>query len=190
METTAKHELTLTRLNIRESISILLFKLIALDFIAATFTIIYFSLVSFSPSASFTEQVLTYRALFFVLLGLLKIGFTIYIVLLWINEYYELTVNEVTHKSGIIRKYKKDYQFKDVRTIKVSQGLLGKIFNYGTIEMDDERRNKRVELYLIHNPHRYIRLMEKLIPNAHEEKRTIEPHFFGEESNGYLSDEN
>lgn len=170
--------ITVTQVNIRESISILLLKLITLDFMAAILTILFFTVVSFTPSASFTEKILSFNVLFFVILGILKISFTAYVILLWLNEYYELTPTAVIHKRGLIYRETQRYELEYVRTIKVYQGLLGKILNFGTIELHDIRRNKRVEMYLIHNPHRYVRILERVIENPHEEKHELRRHFF------------
>lgn len=170
--------ITVTRINIRESISILVLKLIALDFIAAVFTIVFFAVTSFNPSDSIAEKILTYNMLFFLLLGLLKIAFTIYVVLLWLNEYYELTPTAILHKKGMIIRDEERFQLQDVRTIKLYQGLFGKILNFGTIELQDIRRNKRVEMYLIHNPQRYVHILEKLLENPHEEKHELRKHIF------------
>lgn len=178
MEKTVNANITVTHINIRESISILVLKLLALDFITAIFTILFFVLTSFNPSDSIAEKILSYNTLFFIVLGCFKISFTVYVILLWLNEYYEITPTAVIHKRGLIWRDEKRFQLEDVRTLKLHQGLLGKIFNFGTIELDDRRRNKRVEMYLIHNPGRYVRILEELLENPHEEKREIRKHIF------------
>jgi membrane protein YdbS with pleckstrin-like domain len=175
--------ITVTHINIRESISILLLKIITLDFMAAIFTILFFTVVSFSPSVSINEKILSYNVLFFVILGVLKICFTVYVILLWLNEYYEITPHAVIHKKGIIYRDTQRYELEFVRTIKVYQGLLGRILNFGTIELHDIRRNKRVEMYLIHNPQRFVRILEKLLENPHEEKHELRKHIFSKDKN-------
>lgn len=172
------NNITVTHINIRESISILVLKLLALDFIAAIFTMLFFAVTSFNPNASIAEKILSYNMLFFVLLGIFKILFTVYVVLLWLNEYYEMTPTSVLHKRGLLFREVQRFQLEDVRTIRLYQGLLGKLFNFGTIELQDIRRNKRVEMYLIHNPQRYVRILESLLGRTHEEKHEIRSHIF------------
>jgi hypothetical protein len=188
MEKAVHTNITVTHMNIRESISILLFKVITLDLMAAVFTVLFFTLVSFSPTSSITEKVLSFNVLFFVVLGLLKISFTVYVVLLWMNEYYEITPTAIIHKKGLVYRDIQHYELEYVRTIKVYQSLIGRIFNFGTIELHDIRRNKRVEMYLIHNPHRYVRILEKLLESPHEEKHELRKHFF-EKDDGDDGDE-
>lgn len=189
MEKTVPANITVTHINIRESITILLLKLITLDLITALFTIAFFTLVSFSPTASISEKILSYNVFFFLILGFLKISLGIYIVLLWLNEYYEITPTAIIHKRGIIYRHTQRYELEYVRTIKLYQGLLGKILNFGTIELHDIRRNKRVEMYLIHNPHRYVRILEQLLENPHEEKHEIRKSFFEKDEDDGEEDE-
>lgn len=176
--------ITVTHINIRQSITILLLKILTLDVIIAFFTIIFFSLASFSPNATFTERVLSFNVLVFVLMGILKISFTIYIILLWLNEYYEITPKAIIHKKGIIYRNTEKFELEYVRTLKVYQGLLGRILNFGTVELHDIRRNKRVEMYLIHNPHRYVRILEDLLEDPHEEIREFRRHIFEKDDLG------
>ena len=178
MDKPLQNNITVTHVNIRESISILLLKIITLDFMAAIFTILFFTVVSFNPSTSVNEKILSYNVLFFVILGALKIGFTVYVILLWLKEYYEITPHAVIHKKGLIYRDSQRYELEYVRTIKVYQGLFGKLLNFGTIELHDIRRNRRVEMYLIHNPNRYVRILENLIEDPHEERHEIRRHIF------------
>lgn len=175
--------ITVTHINIRESISILVLKIIMLDFITALLTILFFTVVSFNPTASINEKILSYNVLFFILLGFLKISLTVYIILLWLNEYYEITPTAIIHKKGVIFRVTQRYELEYVRTIKVYQDLAGKMLNFGTVELHDIRNNKNVEMYLIHNPNRYIRILEKLLDNPHEEKHEIRKHFFEKDDN-------
>lgn len=188
MEKTTPNNITVTHVNIRESISILLLKLITLDFMAAIFTILFFTVVSFNPSASMNEKILSYNVFFFIVLGALKIGFTVYVILLWLNEYYEITPKAVIHKKGLFYRDSQRYELEFVRTIKVYQGLFGRILNYGTIELHDIRRNKRVEMYLIHNPNRYVHILEKLIEDPHEERHEFRRHIFEKENGKSVED--
>lgn len=176
-----KKEIVVNHINIRQSISILLFKIIMLDFIGAAFTSLYFSLVTFTPSTSIVSSLISFNVLYFVLLGLAKLFFTIYIILSWFNEYYEVTPNVVIHKKGFFKRDEEELRLSIVRALKLYQGFGGRIFNFGSIELFDERRNKRMELYLIHNPHRYINIIEKLIKEPNEVRHIIRPHLFQED---------
>ena len=172
----------MSHVNVRQSISILLAKVIVLDIIAATCIIIFFTaLCEFTPFSSYTDRLVSYNTVFFILLGFLKFYFTSYVILLWLNEYYEIMPDMVVHKKGLLWRKEQHYALKYVRTVRLSQSLLGKLFNFGTISLYDIRKNKFLDLYLIHDPHRCLRILEQLIVSPHEEKRIIKGHLFGED---------
>lgn len=172
----------ITHINVRQSISILLAKIVVLDLIAAACISVFFTvLCQFKPNYSFFDKLLTYNTFFFVFLGASKIYYTVYVTLLWLNEYYEVMPSEILHKRGLFWRKEQLYALKYVRTLKLTQGFLGRIFNYGTISLFDIRKNKFFDLYLIHDPHRYLHILEKILGNPHEEKRVFKAHFFGEE---------
>lgn len=156
----------LTYLNIRQSIAILLAKLTMIDFLAAFLILLtYFLLLQ---GNLFIKDPLNNPLIFvitFGILGLLKVTLTSYIVLQWLNEYYEITPNEVVHKSGIIFKKKEKYDLEKVRAMSVHDDILGELFNYATVTLYDLRLQKYLDMYLIHNPKRYTKIFETLRPN-------------------------
>lgn len=158
-------KITLTHLNIRQSIAILLSKLVVTDIVTAVAIIsLYFLLVQGGP---FTEFAASNIFVFLIILsigGLLKIGFNFYIVLQWLNEYYEITPENVIHKKGIIFKKTEIYELQKVRSIDVQDTLLGELFNFATITLYDLRLKKYLDMYLIHNPQRYAKVLKTLLP--------------------------
>lgn len=159
-------KITLTYLNIRQSISILLIKLIVLDIIFALIVIgFYFVIVQ---GGELTEAAAASPVVFlivFAAIGVVKILLTIYIVLLWLNEYYEITPEHVVHKKGIIKRTSEIYELNKVRSIDVQGSLLGEIFNFATVTLYDIRMRKYLDLYLIHNPQRYVKILRTLKPD-------------------------
>lgn len=182
MESEELHKkILIHHVNVRQSISILLFKLIILDIIAAVIAIFYFSSVTFAPNTSIIAGIISFNALYFILLGVIKIFFTVYIILSWLNEYYEISPHRIVHRKGFFKRDEEEVKFTIIKALKLYQGVVGRLFNFGTIELYDERRNKRLELYLIHDPHRHVKIIESLIHDPNEERHTIRPHFFQEE---------
>lgn len=167
-------EIHMTNLNIRASISILVARLLLIDFLTAFLIILfYFTLIS---GAELTNFLLTNPSLLlisFTTLGTFKILTTMYIVLQWLNEYYEITHDAVIHKKGIIFKKTEKYKLDNVREITITSGLWGQIFNYGTITLFDIRKQKYLDMYLIHNPNRYVRVFEQLKPDIEIEREDI-----------------
>lgn len=172
-----------THLNIRQSIFILLFKLVLLDLLVAFLAVAFLSLLStsiFSPGIKI--YLLAFHVIYFVLLVALKVALTFYVVLAWLNEYYEIWPEAIVHKGGIIWRKEVRYPFRQIRFIKMYQGMIGKLCNYGSLEIFDWRLTKYTTMYLIHNPHRYERILESLVPKAGQEKEIVREHLIrGEE---------
>lgn len=173
-ENLPQQKITVTHLNIRQSIFILLFKMIFIDLFAAFLTIIFFSSLS---SPLFPPEIKTFilstNAIYFFILVIFKIALTTYVVLAWLNEYYEIRSKEIVHKRGIIWKKEEHYPFRQIRLIKLHQGSFGKLFNYGTIEPFDWDLAKFMSMYQIHNPQKYMEVLEGLVPRAGREKDTL-----------------
>lgn len=159
-------EITLTYLNIRQSITILLAKLFFVDFLTAVLVVFsYYSIVKGGEITNYKTEYTPIFLLIFATLGILKIAADIYVVLQWLFEYYEITPTFISHKKGVIFRAEEKYQLNNVREIAISDSLLGEIFNFGTITVYDLRRQKYFDMYLIHNPQRYAEVLSKLKPN-------------------------
>jgi uncharacterized membrane protein YdbT with pleckstrin-like domain len=163
--TMEEQKITLTHLNIRQSIVILLAKLIALDIVLTSLVIgIYWFLTVLE---SYLQIADTRTFLFLILLGvigLIKIVLTVLVILQWLNEYYEITPLYIYHKKGIIFRKTQEYRIDQIRRIEIKDSFLGEIFNYATISIYDLRLNKSVDFYLIHNPTRYANILKQIKP--------------------------
>ncbi|MBI4089462.1 MAG: PH domain-containing protein [Candidatus Levybacteria bacterium] len=163
-----------THINIRQSIFFLVLKLILLDILAAFLSILYFSSVSnkFLPEV-INNTILSYNLSFFLILIFAKVILTIYIVMLWINEYYEVWPNNLIHRSGFILKKEEKHPFSQMRSVKIEQGFFGKIFGFGTISLYNWYLKTYAALYLIHNPIKYFHIIEGLVPKTEKEKEVF-----------------
>lgn len=162
----AENKITLTYLNIRQSIVILIVKLITIDVILACVVIGGYFLVLRSGQLLINIEGATFFFLgFFILAGIFKIILSCYVVLLWLNEYYEITPEFVVHKKGLIFKKQEYYRIDHVRRIDVEDSFLGEIFNFATIILYDIRLNRYLDMYLIHNARRYAKVFQQLRPN-------------------------
>jgi membrane protein YdbS with pleckstrin-like domain len=160
-----------THINIRQSIFFLMFKLILLDVIALFVAVIYFSstIDKFLPEV-IHNVILSYNSTFFLILVVLKIALTIDIVMRWITEYYEIWPHAFIHMSGIIWRDREKHPFSQMRSVKIEQGFLGKIFGYGTIILYNWYLEKNTTLYLIHNPVKYFHVIEGLLPKSENDR--------------------
>lgn len=177
-----KDKISISHINIRQSISILIIKLIAVDIFTAIIIGVLFLTLNLVEiglwlglNASYTSFIL------FGILAVIKISISIYVVLDWISDYYEITPKEMIHRRGILFTKEQGANFDDIRKIELTQGLFGKIFNCGRICLYDFRLNKDMEAYLIHNPIRYGKILKELIPDAELTKEVVREKVFKEE---------
>ncbi len=160
------NQITLTNLNVRQSITILIVKIMLVDILMAALVITaYFLIVAGSEYVSnYSLNTLLFLSVF-VALGIIKFAINAYIILLWLYEYYEITTEYVIHKKGFIFKKAEKYKLANVRAINVEDSFLGQIFNYATITLFDIRLNKYLDMYLIHNPRRYEKVLKQIRPD-------------------------
>lgn len=161
----ADHKITLTYLNVRQSIAILLIKLVVTDILFAVIIIgFYFILVQLDI---FSQFAITSAFIFltaFAIVGIIKILTSIYIILLWLYEYYEITPDHIIHKRGIFARKTEMYRLDKLRIMEIHDSFLGELFNFATITFYDLRLQKYLDLYLIHNPKRYSHILRTLRP--------------------------
>lgn len=162
---TDKQHITLTYLNIRQSISILLFKLVFIDLLLAALVFLYyFFLVQGEQFIRGISLDVPFFIIVFSIAGFCKILLSCYVVLEWLHEYYEITPEYILHKHGIVFRKTEHYRFNHVRAMKIHYSFLGGLFNFATISLYDIRLNKYLDMYLIHNARRYAKIIRELRP--------------------------
>lgn len=177
-------KITLTYLNIRQSIAILLTKLVITDLILATIVIgFYFVLVQGGTFTQFIAENTVIFLIVFATIGIFKIFLSIYVVLFWLYEYYEITPEHIVHRKGIIFRKKEMYNIDKVRAIDVQDSFLGELFNFATITLYDLRLRKYLDMYLIHNPRRYEKILKTLKPDLEAKEDRIRFPFMPKEEN-------
>ncbi len=175
MAKTIERKIEVSHVNIRQSISLLVIKLLILDFLAA-----FFMLAFCVPVQCFNAPLFDFDFLFFLMGTVIKMSLSFYTVFQWVNNYYEINTETISHHSGFIYEKKEKYYIKHIREIGIDQGLLGKFLNFGTIELYNWDLKRYQYLYLIHNPMKYYRIIKQLRPNVDEEDKMVKEHF-GEE---------
>lgn len=161
----AQDKITLTYLNIRQSILILLLKLVLVDLVFAVLIVgFYFVLMQGGQITEFAAQNIFVFLAALGIAGILKIFVSVYVVLQWLNEYYEITPDAILHKKGIIFRKTEMYKIDKIRMMDIEDTFLGELLNYATITLYDIRLNKYLVMYLIHNPQRYARILKTLKP--------------------------
>lgn len=175
MAKTTERKIEVTHVNIRQSISLLALKLIILDLLSA-----FFMLSFCVPIKCFNGPLFDFDFFIFVAAVLVKTCLTFYTVFQWVNNYYEIDPETISHHSGFIYEKKEKYYIKHIREIGVDQGLFGKLLNFGTIELYNWDLKRYQYLYLIHNPMKYHHIIKQLRPNVDEQDVTVKGHFADE----------
>lgn len=167
-------QITFTYLNIRQSIVILLAKIILVDILSAF--LVVGSYVIMIQGITLFGYTFIHPYLFlalFTTMGISKILVNIYTVLQWLYEYYEITPEYIIHKRGFIFRNTEKYRIDQIRAIKVQDTLLGELFNYATVSIYDMRLNKGLALFQIHNPHRYAEVLRELLPHLEMKEERV-----------------
>lgn len=166
----------LDHVTIRQSIFFLLLKLLTLEILAAVGLISFYSLILLPRLLEKIGNFYSYVIPLFIILALIKMGITIFVVIQWLEEYYEINVREVVHRRGLIFRREERFTLKHLGTITLQQGTLGSIFHYGTISLYDWVNGEHIHLYLIHNPRKYHKILQSIVPEADKEKRIFRQH--------------
>lgn len=161
-----KTHITLTHLNIRQSVSILVIKLIFSELLVALiFLGSYLFIIEGDRYVAYIGENVQFIMALIGLVVLIKALYTSYLVLQWLNEYYEMTPEFIAHKYGIIFKKADHYRFVHIRRMIVNDSLLGELMNFGTITFYDTRLNKYLDMYMIHNARRYAKIIKEIKPD-------------------------
>lgn len=178
-----RKKISVSHVDVRLSISFLLLKLIFADLITTLFfAFIYTVLIATGFITYVNPLAPSFTIIVFIIGTFMETLLTIYIILEWLSEYYEISPYAVTHRHGVIFKKEDRYGFQNIKQVRVEQGLMGNFLNYGTIVLFDWRLSKYAELYSVHNPMRHMKILEELLPNVDEHKSTIREHIVEKDS--------
>lgn len=166
-----------THVNVRLSISLLLLKLLFVEVVAAASVIFFYSVLLPYEGMLFQNVGMGFFNLpFYVALVIVKTFITFFIILQWLNEYYEITSTVLYHRRGLLFKVEEQYPLENMQRLEIFQSFFGKLFNYGTISLYDPRRKWYEDMSYIHNPMRYAKILEDLIPSADVRKSVLREH--------------
>ena len=166
--------ITVTHLNVRQSISFMLLRFCVVEVIFDTLILfLYLPLSYLEFPFERTGDLLSTENILFLILVAGKMFFSLFVVLQWLNEYYEILPQKFIHKKGVIFKYEEEYIFSHIMSVDYEQSFLGEFFNYGTIHMYDRYISRDIYMYLIHNPRKYFKILKDLIPITDTEQEVF-----------------
>ncbi len=169
--------IVITHVTIRQSISFLVLRLLSIEVLAAVAIIVFHTLVLRSNIKQLVgDDLLIFNIPLFVVLVAVKTILTIFVIMQWLNEYYEITTKDIVYKKGLILKREDRYLLQHIGSVTLEQGVFGRIFNFGTLKLYNWTKEKYIYLYLIHNPMKYLHILDELLPEADKSKIALREH--------------
>jgi membrane protein YdbS with pleckstrin-like domain len=80
-------------------------------------------------------------------------------ILQWYFTYQKLDKSGLVVKRGIFRKETASYTNPKIQSVNVDQGALGRMFNYGTINIQLQEPQHEVSLVNVSNPERIVQFL-------------------------------
>jgi membrane protein YdbS with pleckstrin-like domain len=93
----------------------------------------------------------------------------------WKFTSYRIKAEELLVKNGILRKKEKLYILNQIETITIRQSILGRVFNYGSLNIFSPLLQAKIPVINIPNPREYEKLLLTRIPERQKDKTTIIP---------------
>lgn len=182
VKTVGEKDIIVTHITVRQSITLLLFKLIIIEFLAAGALILFHTtLFTTDIESQLPSGISLFNIPVFLTLVVIKTFITFFVIFQWLEESYEITPKEIIHNRGFFFKHVERHSFNHLVSLRVYQGIFGKLFNYGTLTLFNWAKNREVSLYLIHNPMKYMHILERLLPEPDEEKNILREKIIEEE---------
>jgi hypothetical protein len=110
----------------------------------------------------FFSKILPYDIAKLLLLTGAQLIITIYAFLSWYYESYNIAQGAVSHGQGVFFKKNKTCPLDKSMTIMLSSGPIGKLFHYGSINLQNNHHNSIV-LKTISRPKNYLKIIEKSV---------------------------
>lgn len=115
-----------------------------------------------------------------ICLILVKILFMIVIITQWLENYYEVRPGKIIYKSGFFSRTEREFDCTQIAKINLTQGIIGRLFNFGTINLYRTTTDEWFSLSNISNPHRNLHLIQKTLTHKNVEI-TITDEFIEDE---------
>ncbi len=130
----------------------------------------FFSASRFQPTAfdptQTTAALFPWQSWLYILLFVFYGWMVLQIVLSWVYDYCTIEPKNITVRKGVIFSRQDRYNMEETQSITVRQGLFGKLFNYGTIELQNPEMDKKVFLKNVPDPYHEASFIEKFYPGS------------------------
>lgn len=147
---------------IRRSPIVLLYRMLFLTFgIGLLYTLYGLFQVQFG-GLSLIDNSIHPIILFFVTICVEAIAM-IAIFLQWAYTTYEIKVDELVFRKGIIRRKRTIHSLKNIQSVEVEQGFLGLLFQYGNIRLYNPLLKEEINMRSVTDPEKYAHALRNAL---------------------------
>ena len=121
------------------------------------------------------SKFLSYETTKFIFLPATQFLITIYAFMLWYYETYSVRPNLLTHQWGVFFRKNKSISLNKEMSVTVSSSLIGKLFHYGTIKIENGMADKAIKIADVSRPREFLKILERAI-NPENHNFQVEPN--------------
>lgn len=157
---------------LRESLILVVLKLLTLQLIVGLLFLLIAAVVYMTEKLVVIPNPFIFYIISLLLLLLINILTAVGIIASWKNRYYTITPDGVTKHKGIVTIKQEKYDCHYVESITIQQGLLGQMFDFGTISLYDPVQKHRLHLVNVPDPAQAVKTLETMLATQ-KKKRPI-----------------
>ncbi|MFH0776319.1 MAG: PH domain-containing protein [Patescibacteria group bacterium] len=151
------------RIEIKKTIALVTIKLL---FLQLFFALAYLTTSLISDSIDQYNNgtfmsLITYDSLTFVIIALVHLAITSYIFLQWAMEKYIILPDKIRHQWGILLRQTNSWDITNIETGYITEGVVARLFGYGTITFHSPTLETRVVLRDVPSPSLVTNYIEK-----------------------------
>ncbi len=137
---------------LRQTSLVLLFRIFLVE--------LFFALIAFFPRYILFESGEFSSPTFFWILRIANLCFIVAMFLRWQFTYYVVSTDALSTHRGFLFNRLQTFDLQSIRSVKVQQGLIGKVFDFGDIIMESPLLEKHVVLKNISNPIQHAKTVD------------------------------
>lgn len=98
--------------------------------------------------------------IYFIILSLFELILISIVALRWASEEYEVRDDTIVHRKGVLKTTEENYSLRNLGNATISQGIIGRIFNFGTIKIYSPLLKQEYFITNVHNPKQILTTLE------------------------------
>ncbi|MBP7774467.1 PH domain-containing protein [Candidatus Woesebacteria bacterium] len=104
----------------------------------------------------------------YLIIQIINVSILVFLILNWYNRTYIFRGKDLLFRWGILSTTDKIFQFDNVEKVTIRQNLLGRIFNYGTIDIYNPLIKEDAYMVSIPNPKHYADVIQGVVPKSND----------------------